>query len=233
MANWEDVKFMAITLSVNNRETVMTLPVPPSSFKVSKPQSVEEFEVVSAKDLALIGTAKLKSIAFSSFFPVEGHNYAYLQNRSMWGWDYVYMIDIWIEQKLPIRLVISGTPINIAVAVDSFDYEIKSDGDVWYSISFKEFNLLEDAVSDNGEEELTMSQYEELKASIDNLGAVVNALANPMIYNYIDENMPQWARASVQKLIDKGVLAGTGGGWDLNYDMLRTIVWLDRLGLID
>ena len=224
---------MVITLSANNRETVMNIPVTPSSFKVSKPQSVEEFEVVSAKDLALIGTAKLKSISFSSFFPIEGHDYSYLQNRSMWGWDYVYMIDIWIEQKLPIRLIISGTPINIAVAVDSFDYEIKTDGDVWYSISFKEFNLLEDAVSDNGEEELTVSQYEELKASIDNIATVVNALANPMIYNYIDDNMPEWARASVQKLIDKGVLTGTGGGWDLNYDMLRTIVWLDRLGLLD
>ena len=224
---------MVITLSANNRETVMNIPVTPSSFKVSKPQSVEEFEVVSAKDLALIGTAKLKSISFSSFFPIEGHDYSYLQNRSMWGWDYVYMIDTWIEQKLPIRLVISGTPINIAVAVDSFDYEIKTDGDVWYSISFKEFNLLEDAVSDNGEEELTVSQYEELKASIDNIATVVNALANPMIYNYIDDNMPEWARASVQKLIDKGVLAGTGGGWDLTLDMLRTIVWFDRLGLLD
>lgn len=224
---------MVITLSVNNRETVMNIPVTPSSFKVSKPQSVEEFEVVSAKDLALIGTAKLKSISFSSFFPVEGHNYEYLHNRSTWGWDYVYMIDTWIEQKLPIRLIISGTPINIAVAVDSFDYEIKTDGDVRYSISFKEFNLLEDAVSDNGEEELTVSQYEELKASIDNLATVVNALANPMIYNYIDDNMPEWARASVQKLIDKGVLAGTGGGWDLTLDMLRTIVWFDRLGLLD
>ena len=60
---------MVITLSVNNRETVMNIPVTPSSFKVLKPQSVEEFEVVSAKDLALIGTAKLKSISFSSFFP--------------------------------------------------------------------------------------------------------------------------------------------------------------------
>ena len=221
---------MVITLSVNNRETVMNLPVTPSSFKVSKPQSVEEFEVVSAKDLALIGTAKLKSISFGSFFPVEGHNYSYLQNRSMWGWDYVYMIDTWIEQKLPIRLVISGTPINIAVAVDSFDYEIKTDGDVWYSISFKEFNLLEDAVSDNGEEELTVSQYEELKASIDNLGAVVNALANPMIYNYIDDNMPEWARASVQAAVDAGVLAGTGGGWDLTYNDLKTLTWMHRSG---
>lgn len=224
---------MVITLSVNNRGTVMKIPVTPPSFTVSKPQSPEEFEVVSAKDLTLIGTPKLKSISFKSFFPIEGHDYSYLQNRSMWGWEYVNMLDDWIEQKLPIRLIISDTPINIAVAVSSFDYEIKTDGDLWYSISFKEFNLLEDAVSYNGEEELAVSQYEELKASIDNLTTVVNALANPMIYNYIDDNMPEWARASVQKLIDKGVLAGTGGGWDLTYDMLRTIVWFDRLGLLD
>lgn len=225
---------MVITLSVNNRETVMNIPVTPSSFSVSKPQSLEEFEVVSAKDLTLIGAAKLKSISFESFFPIEGHNYSYLQNRSMWGWDYVNMIDDWIEQKLPIRLIISDTPINIAVAVDSFEYSVKTDGDLWYRISFKEFNLLEDALSDNGEEELTVTQYEELKASIDNIATVVNALAKPMIYNYIDNNMPQWAKASVQKLVDKGVLSGTSdNGWGLTYEMLRTIVWLDRLGLLD
>lgn len=227
---------MEIVLSVNNRKNagdVMVLPVTPASFTVSKPQSLEEFEVMSKKDLQLIGVPKLKGLVFDSFFPIAGHDYHYLKNREMWGWEYVERLDNWIAEKYPIRVVITETPINMASAVADFQYTIKSDGDLWYSLSFKEFNLLEETLSNNGEEELTVAQYDELKQSLDYISALVTQLANPMIYNYIDENMPEWARVSVQKAVDKGILSGTGDGLGLTDTDLKTIVWLDRLGLFD
>ena len=53
-----------------------------------------------------------------------------------------------------------------------------------------------------------------------------------MIYNYIDENMPQWARATVQKLVDKGYLNGNEKGeLGLNDTMLKIFVVNDRAGL--
>lgn len=89
-------------------------------------------------------------------------------------------------------------------------------------------------------EELTMSQYQELKDEIRALTETVKILAtevgdlkNPMIYNYIDDNMPGWARASVQKAVDLGVLQGTGEGLNLREEDLRHIVWNDRAGLYD
>lgn len=85
-----------------------------------------------------------------------------------------------------------------------------------------------------------MNQYEELKQEIHDLSETVKILAeelydlkHPMIYNYIDENMPEWARASVQKAIDKGILKGEGDGLNLTYNDLRTIVREDRSGLYD
>lgn len=55
-----------------------------------------------------------------------------------------------------------------------------------------------------------------------------------MIYNYVDENMPEWARNSVQKLIDKGYLQGDNNGeLGLTHDMLRILVILDRTGVFD
>ncbi len=33
-----------------------------------------------------------------------------------------------------------------------------------------------------------------------------------MVYNYIDENMPEWARKTVQKLVNKGYLNGNEKG---------------------
>lgn len=47
------------------------------------------------------------------------------------------------------------------------------------------------------------------------------------------ENIPDWAKPSVQKLIDKGVLQGDGNGnLNLSGDLTRTLVILDRLGLL-
>ena len=130
---------MDIYLSVNNRTDVMRLPVIPPEFTISKPQSTEVFETVSRGELQIIGVPKLKGITISSFFPVR--DYPYLRDASMKGWEYVYKIDTWIEQKLPIRLIITDTPINMAVAVKDFDYSIKTDGDLWYNLQLEEFPL--------------------------------------------------------------------------------------------
>ena len=200
-------------------------------FAISKPQSTETFETVSHGELMLIGSPKLKSISISSFFPIR--DYPYLRDKSMKGWEYVYKIDTWIDLKLPIRLIITETPINMAVAVKDFKYTIKTDGDLWYTLDLEEFNLLNYEDQNNAEDEIDMEELNKLKEQVAYLVGLVETLANPMIYNYIDENMPEWARKSVQKAVDKGVLSGTDEGWNLKYDDLRVIVWLDRLGLLE
>ncbi len=89
-------------------------------------------------------------------------------------------------------------------------------------------------------EELTVAQYEELKAEIRDLTETVKLLVvevanlkNPVIYNYIDKNMPDWAKASVQKAVDKGIVLGDESGLRLTDNDLRHIVWNDRAGLYD
>ena len=49
-------------------------------------------------------------------------------------------------------------------------------------------------------------------------------------YNTIDE-IPTWAKDTVRKLIDKGLLKGGDDGLDLSVDMLRLLVVNDRAGL--
>lgn len=83
------------------------------------------------------------------------------------------------------------------------------------------------------EEEIDMEELEKLRTTVEQLTAIVNELANPFIYNYIDENMPSWAHEAVQAAVDKGVLQGDGGGLGLKYDDLRHITILYRLGLFD
>ena len=76
----------------------------------------------------------------------------------------------------------------------------------------------------NGDE-LDMTQYEELKARIEEL----ENKTQPIIYNYIDENMPSWARPTIQKLVNQGILAGTETGLRLTDELLRTLVIMDRM----
>ncbi len=76
---------------------------------------------------------------------------------------------------------------------------------------------------------LNMTQYEELSEKIAKMQGKLDRI-NTFKYNYMDENMPSWAKPSVQKLMDKGYLTGGGEGLDLTYDMLRIITILDRAG---
>lgn len=80
------------------------------------------------------------------------------------------------------------------------------------------------------EDELMSKEYDELNSKIADLSSVINSvgaeiaelqgevdnLNNPMIYNYIDDNMPQWAREGVQWCVDNGIIKGTGDGLGLD-----------------
>lgn len=83
----------------------------------------------------------------------------------------------------------------------------------------------------NESEEHTMTPAE--KKKFNEMVKIVSELANPMIYNYIDDNMPEWARPTIQKLVDKGFLQGDENGLGLTDDLLRVLVINDRAGLYD
>lgn len=83
-------------------------------------------------------------------------------------------------------------------------------------------------------EELTVTQYEELKALLSGLSNRISKIENKMIYNYIDKNMPDWARPTIQKLVDKKILVGDeNGDLGLTDEMIKIFVINDRAGLYD
>ena len=77
-------------------------------------------------------------------------------------------------------------------------------------------------------------EYEELKAEIAELKVAVDTLNGKMIYNYVDNNMPEWARPTIQKMMDKGFLQGDENGcFGLTDELLRVFVINDRAGAYD
>ena len=131
---------MDIYLSVNNREEVIKLPVVPPSFTITKPRNNKKFETVSGAELKRIGASGLKGITIESFFPVR--DYPFLRDRTYQGQGYVYIIDTWVSRRLPIRLIITDTPINMAVSVENFEYTIGQDSNLNYVLTLEEFPLI-------------------------------------------------------------------------------------------
>ncbi len=86
-----------------------------------------------------------------------------------------------------------------------------------------------DAIDGKKEGGLSVTEYEELSRRIDRIERGLT----PFIYNYIDDNMPEWARPTIEKLVDKGFLRGEEEGLNLTEEMLRLFVINDRAGLYD
>ena len=92
------------------------------------------------------------------------------------------------------------------------------------------------------EDELMSREYNELKAENDRQNEIINQMgteleelrnnAKAIIYDYIDENMPDWARPTIQKLVDKGFLKGDDEGkLGLTYGLMRMLIINDRAGV--
>ena len=89
------------------------------------------------------------------------------------------------------------------------------------------------------EEDTLMSrEYEELKNTIttqqETINRILAALESTFIYNWVDDNMPDWAKDAVTAAIKSGGVEGNEKGeLNLSYKDLRNIVREYRQGLYD
>lgn len=213
-------------LSVNNSEEVVHIPVTPPSFSVTNSQSTETFESAGYGWIKIIGNTELRGVSWDGIFPV--HDYPFRRDASMDGQEYYEKLKSWQKRKLPVRLVITSTgfaniSINMAVAIEKLDFDVGTTGDLDYSIELGEVELLNDT------EDTNMAQLDDLAARMDAVEKRLDSLENEKIYNYMDDNMPDWAKPTIQKLMDRGYLNGTGDNeLGLTMDIVRMCVMIDN-----
>ena len=88
------------------------------------------------------------------------------------------------------------------------------------------------SIIESEDNDLMSKEYTELKQEIAGVKAAVDKLNNKMIYNYIDSNMPDWAKPTIKKMISKGYLQGDENGkLGLTDELLRVFVINDRAGV--
>lgn len=92
-------------------------------------------------------------------------------------------------------------------------------------------------------EDIDMTKYEELKAKNEAQDEIINKIGQEIadinakikeepVYDYIDDNMPGWAKPSVEKAVKKGIVIGVGDGrLGLTETDLKCIVREDRAGI--
>lgn len=90
--------------------------------------------------------------------------------------------------------------------------DTKADADLYKEVGARAVaQAIADAVTGIEQEDIDMTKYEELKSENEELKKRIARLENPMIYDYIDDNMPQWAREAVRWCVDNGIIRGTDG----------------------
>jgi len=126
-------------LEINGKRYM--LPVNPGAISVEVPSRNESNEVVKLGEITQFATKGLRAVSFNCFFPVNRDSQFILNGSSFLPpEDYVTLLEKAMDDQKAIRLIITGTKINMLVSIESFKWDIvDSTGDVEYSITLKEF----------------------------------------------------------------------------------------------
>lgn len=134
---------MEIWLSWQNNKERLRLPVLPPSFDVSVGNANTRVNVNEVGDINLIGKSGLKKISIETFFPAQEYYFCEYAGFPK-PYDCVDMIEGWRLSGKPIRLIITETPINLALAIENFSYgERDGTGDVYFTLDLAEYKFLE------------------------------------------------------------------------------------------
>ncbi len=122
--------------------SVFIVPIVPTNVKIQSNGSITEVNSLERR-ISIIDNEELKTIEWSSFFPVN-KNYPFTSKGALSnGWAYVAFLELMKKYHLPIRVICttkSKIPIlNSLMTISSFDYSLDNSGDINYSITFKEF----------------------------------------------------------------------------------------------
>lgn len=126
----------------------LRLPVNPPGFEITQESNNTTINVNKIGEVSLIGKKKLKTISIASFFPSKKYSFVqYLDfpppNKC------IQLVENWIDA--PVKLTITGSKICMWCTIDSFTYaEQDGTGDIYYTISLKEYKQLRDPTKKNG-----------------------------------------------------------------------------------
>lgn len=117
----------------------LRLPVLPSNYSFSQSNKNTTTDIANFGEVTIIGQKALASTSISSFFPNKNYSFAVNKNR-LQAKTCVNLIKSWMDN--PIRLIITGTNVNMLMTIESFNYsEQDATGDIYYTLELKEYRI--------------------------------------------------------------------------------------------
>lgn len=131
-----------IYLSFNNQAEAFEFPVLPEEVEVKEKGNNKSHILQNIGEVTIINKVKAYTLTLKGLFPMENGPYVtskYLLKSAV----YVEKIKRWRDTGKPVRLVITGTSVDLswACTIEDFSYKEKAGavGDIEYTISFKEY----------------------------------------------------------------------------------------------
>ncbi|MGB9903039.1 MAG: LysM peptidoglycan-binding domain-containing protein [Desulfotomaculales bacterium] len=133
---------MDFWLSFNNFAEKLQLPINPGEFRIRLGNKNTVVDIQGLGELNLIGGERLAEIQLSSFFPANWAPYCAYQDIPQ-PYDAVALIEKWRRSGRPVRLIITETPVNMACAIEEFEYgERGGTRDVSYALTLREYRFI-------------------------------------------------------------------------------------------
>lgn len=95
-------------------------------------------------DILIVGNDGLREFSYSSHFPDQAYGYLDVSDP-LDPYDYVEIVSRFMNSKEPIRLIVTSTPVNLLMRIQSFYYhEKEGTGSVYYDLEMTEYKLIDE-----------------------------------------------------------------------------------------
>lgn len=131
--------FLTDLLNIEN----FVIPVVPLNLSVNLKGDNKEEDTLDGK-INVMKNSMLRTVAWSSFFPVNKDYKFVRQNSLRNGWLYVAFLESMKTLRTPIRIILTTsqdnrTVLNMTATIDEFNCSVDNAEDIQYSIRLKEF----------------------------------------------------------------------------------------------
>jgi hypothetical protein len=141
------MEHMGVYLTNSANQTI-ELPVAPSDFVLTAELDGEKTTVLGLGEVERLGLAKLRDLEVKSTLPLKPQEAPWCTATKLLGsaQDYINWLNAAKNTKKPLRVVLSGTQMNMSATLLSFKYGFESGSSIEYQYT------------------LTLTEYREIKA---------------------------------------------------------------------
>lgn len=127
---------------IQQDEDRLRLPVLPSAIEAGSTSNNQTINIDSRGEIMLLGREDLRTMTIESFFPNQEYYFNEYSNPPK-PWSLVSKILTWKASREPIRVIVTGTLLNVEMGIENFVYgERDGSGDVYYSLDLKDYRRL-------------------------------------------------------------------------------------------